>query len=318
MNGAIIEQARRVPIEDELAARGIGLKRYGPEFTGPCPQCGGTDRFAANTRKNIWRCRQCKPDGGSVIDFVMWLDGCDFVRAVKTLTGSERPPPGSRPKAEQRPTTDNKYWRSIWAEAVSPAGTPVETYLARRPGGLTLPPGCEDVRFHPRCPFGKDNNGRRIYTRAMVALVRNIVTDEPQGVHRTAIDSQGNKRKELGDNGRLSLGLMKGGAVKLTPDDHVTIGLGIGEGIESTLSLQRLPEWQGSPVWSVLSAGGVREFPILPGIETLVVAVDNDLNGAGQASTLAVVERWGAAGREVIAIKSDQLGEDLNDVVGVT
>jgi len=42
------------------------------------------------------------------------------------------------------------------------------------------------IRFHPRCPFGKDASGRSVYTPAMIALVRNIITNEPQAAHRSA------------------------------------------------------------------------------------------------------------------------------------
>jgi hypothetical protein len=45
----------------------------------------------------------------------------------------------------------------------------------------------------------------------------------------------------------MSLGPIVGGAIKLTADEDVTSGLGVGEGIETTLSLRHLPEWQGSP-----------------------------------------------------------------------
>jgi hypothetical protein len=34
-----IERARAVPIEDEVARRGIKLKRQGAELVGPCPVC---------------------------------------------------------------------------------------------------------------------------------------------------------------------------------------------------------------------------------------------------------------------------------------
>jgi hypothetical protein len=39
------ERARNVPIEDEIARRGIYLTGHGKERMGPCPVCGGTDRF---------------------------------------------------------------------------------------------------------------------------------------------------------------------------------------------------------------------------------------------------------------------------------
>jgi hypothetical protein len=33
---------------DEAERRGIKLKRVGAEHIGPCPKCGGDDRFAIN------------------------------------------------------------------------------------------------------------------------------------------------------------------------------------------------------------------------------------------------------------------------------
>jgi putative DNA primase/helicase len=203
---------------------------------------------------------------------------------------------------------------SIWREALPAMGTPVETYLANRPGRLVLPPRCDAIRFHPRCPFGKDDNGRTIYTPAMIALVRNIVTDEPQAIHRTAIDERGRKRTELGGNGRLSLGPTVGGAVKLVPDEDITIAIGVAEGIETALSLRCIPKWFSSPVWAVLYWGGIKAFDVLPGVETLVVAVDHDQ--VGELAAREVAERWNAAGLEVLLFEANQDGSDLNDVVG--
>jgi hypothetical protein len=63
----------------------VGLERVGA-----CPKCGGDDRFAINTKKQVWNCRHCDI-GGDVIKLVEHLDGCDFIVACTTLTG--RPPP---------------------------------------------------------------------------------------------------------------------------------------------------------------------------------------------------------------------------------
>src|SRR5215211_3656341 len=92
---------------------------------------------------------------------------------------------------------------------------------------------------------------------------------------------------------------LTGGAVKLTPDEDVSTCLGIGEGIESTLSLRLVPEFGPSPVWALLSAGGVARFPVLSGIEVLWIAVDHDPNGQGQAAAQACADRWQGAGREM-------------------
>jgi len=46
-----VQCARAVPIEQKIERRGIKLRREGPERVGPCPKCGGEDRFAINTKK---------------------------------------------------------------------------------------------------------------------------------------------------------------------------------------------------------------------------------------------------------------------------
>ena len=85
-------KALSVPIQDELARRGIRL-RGKIERAGPCPKCGGNDRFSINTAKQLFNCRHCGV-GGNVIDLVCHLDGADFKTACATLTGE--PPPNGR------------------------------------------------------------------------------------------------------------------------------------------------------------------------------------------------------------------------------
>ena len=50
---AAVDIARSVPIEAELARRGHRLKRVGRDLVGPCPACGGTDRFAVTPAKRF-------------------------------------------------------------------------------------------------------------------------------------------------------------------------------------------------------------------------------------------------------------------------
>jgi putative DNA primase/helicase len=190
----------------------------------------------------------------------------------------------------------------IWDDAVDAHGTPVERYLASR--GLKLPRGADVLRYHAACPFAGTK------TPAMIALVRNIETNELQAIHRTALDRDGRK-VEIDGKAKMALGPIGDGAIKLTADENVTIALGIAEGVETALALQLLPEWQGSPVWSLISAGGIRKFPLLAGIETLAIAADHDT--AGERATIEVAERWQE--REVLIFEAHDDGDDLNDVV---
>jgi Zinc-binding domain of primase-helicase len=82
-------RAHAVPIECETERRGIEL-RGAVERVGPCPKCGGEDRFAIHTKKGVWNCRGCGV-GGDVIKLVEHLDGINFIAACTALTGE--PPP---------------------------------------------------------------------------------------------------------------------------------------------------------------------------------------------------------------------------------
>ena len=84
---AWVEQARNVPIEDELGRRGFHMPGK-TERAGPCPVCGGDDRFSINTAKQVWNCRGCSK-GGDVIDLVQHIDGSDFVAACTKLAGEQ-------------------------------------------------------------------------------------------------------------------------------------------------------------------------------------------------------------------------------------
>ena len=96
----MIDRARAVPIADEIARRGIQLRRVGAELVGPCPLCGGTDRFAFHLGRQLWNCRGCGV-GGDVITFVRHVDGCTFKEAVNLLTGGHTPP--------QKPATGARH-----------------------------------------------------------------------------------------------------------------------------------------------------------------------------------------------------------------
>jgi hypothetical protein len=96
----------------------------------------------------------------------------------------------------------------------------------------------------------------------------------------------------------------------------VTLALGIGEGIESTLSLRLAVEFGSTPVWSLLSAGGVERLPALSGIEALWIAVDHD--PAGLKAARACARRWRDAGAEAFLVTPAAAGADLNDLVGAS
>jgi putative DNA primase/helicase len=227
----------------------------------------------------------------------------------KAKTGAPITPPTPQDDAERTAKALRIFNE---AQADHPA---LQAYLTAR--GVELPPGAlgDTVRFHPRCPWGPGQT-----VPAMLCLVREIngTADDPAGparaIHRTRLLDDDGKLLLHGKDRKRALGPIGGGVIKLTRDEDVTACLGVGEGIESALSLRNRPEFGPSPVWATINASGLENFPVLSGIEALHIAVDRDESGRGQQAAETLAERWAAAGRDVFLVEPTEVGRDLNDI----
>ncbi len=135
----------------DLVGRDTTLRKVaatrGGEYAGPCPSCGGTDRFRVQPERGLWWCRACR--GGDrwadAIEYVRWRDGVTFGEAVRFLGGEmgQRPSRPIRPAAPELVAEPSATWRAranaIGAEAFntlwSDAGEQARAYLHGR--GLT-------------------------------------------------------------------------------------------------------------------------------------------------------------------------------------
>ncbi|WP_422653675.1 DUF7146 domain-containing protein [Geminicoccus sp.] len=188
------------------------------------------------------------------------------------------------------------------ASAAITAADPAGRYLTGR--GCIIPPDGSHLRWidghrHPSGHVGP----------ALVALATSATTGEPQTLHRTWIDATRLGQKAPIEKPRLLFsGLPKAGAVvRLFPDEDTLEGLAIGEGIETCLAAA-----QGfTPIWSVLDAGNLAAFQILPGVEALTIIVDHDPAGLKAAEQCA--RRWHETGREVRGWCPPAKGEDAAD-----
>jgi hypothetical protein len=275
-------------IAERLGAR---LKRSGPnERVGPCPVCGGCDRFGVNTRKQVFNCRHCGV-GGDTITLVRHVTGLGYHEAISFIGGEQRPWMTRAQAEPPEPSTDDSaYARSVWNAGVDPRGTPVERYFAGR--GLRLDDDVSGLvlRWHPGIS-------------AMIALFRNIETDAPQAISRTFLDGEARKIA------RKFLGPVAGAAIKLDADEEVLSGLHVGEGIESCLAARQIGL---RPVWALGSAGAISNFPLLSGIDALSLLREHD--DANARAAIACGTRWKDAGREVFDVWPNA-GNDVNDAV---
>lgn len=104
-----ITEARGVPFE--MACDRIGIPqplRGKPEHQGPCPRCGGNDRFAVNRKKGVWNCRGCGAggrDGIGLAAHAKHLDvnrRADFLEVCAIVLNQPVPSEGERESEEDR------------------------------------------------------------------------------------------------------------------------------------------------------------------------------------------------------------------------
>lgn len=117
---AQIQQARQVDLL-HLIGQDTPLVRIaatrGGEWAGPCPFCGGEDRFHVVPATGRWFCRQCTPHGGDAIDYVRRRDHVSFHEAVDRLLSSNT---SARIQLRSAPvcTTHTPAWREArWQDA---------------------------------------------------------------------------------------------------------------------------------------------------------------------------------------------------------
>ena len=186
----------------------------------------------------------------------------------------------------------------IWLGVLPLRGSLAERYLAGR--GIRVPDESLDVLgFHPSCPFQSST------APALVALIQDITTAEPVGVHRRQLTHDA-----AAAGPPMSLGPKSDGVVRLSP--MISTELAIGEGVETCLAGMMLGS---GPTWSVLDAGGITKFPVLADVQRLTILVDHDESGTGQRAAAACRDRWLAAGKHVRLAMPGKPGQDFNDLL---
>jgi Toprim domain len=193
-------------------------------------------------------------------------------------------------------------WQQAWRGASPARGSPIERWLQAR--GINLHPDELDrmpIRWAPRCPLGDGA------APAMIARMTDPITAEPIGLHRTFLLTDGTAKAPV-PQPRMMLG--KAGIIRLSPDEGVSLGVGICEGVETGLSIAAAG-W--SPIWVAGSLNMLTRFPVLSGIECLTIFSDAKAHEVDGARACAA--RWAAAGREAVVWIPPAVG-DWNFALG--
>ncbi len=269
-----------------LTAAGVNAS-YLVNRHGPCPACGGKDRFRFDDKhgEGTFFCNGCRAGNGIILlRRVKHWDHRTALDFIEGHVGKDSNRPAYKP-APNAPRDASPAITRLLAESTS--HDVVMDYLRRR--GLKV--DADVLHGHPRCPYyseEEDKHGNKKYRVVghFPTVVAEIVNAEGTlvGIQRVYDAAVPERKKVLGE--------LKGGVVRLgMPDDE----LAVCEGWETGLAVREL---FGFPVWAALSAQNLAAFEPPASVTRLHVYGDNDASGEGQAAAFNLAVRINRRNRQ--------------------
>lgn len=268
---------------------------------GPCPLCGGKDRFRFDDKNGTgsYFCSGCGAGDGMGLAMKFTNQSFkDTAKRIDQIVGN----------VEASNVTEFKRdpaiaLRKVFAGSTEPKGTLVEKYLNSR--GLDLP--VRDISFHPAVSYYEQGKFVAKYP-AMLATYSNAA-GAPNTLHVTYLTEDGRKR-DLSAPKKIMTPKehMGGGAIRLFEPAEV---MGIAEGIETALAAAKLGE---IPVWASTNTNMLEQWQPPEGVRCVHIYADNDMNYAGQASAYRLAHKLMIAGIQAVVSVPDMFG-DWNDVL---
>lgn len=273
-----------------LRHHGIGVEHLQNKH-GPCPACGGNDRYRFDNRRarGDFYCNKCGPGDG--FDLLQRVHGWSFAearrRVVETL-GIDDAETRTRfvvPTSSHAPAVPTKRVLRLLDEsdALSSVADVTEYLRSRHLWPLPQHCGLRASRsvdyFHNRSCIGG--------YPAIIAPVRDcdgqLVTVHVTYLHRGRKLTEHPPRKLLSKlTGRV------GCAVRLFPVDRRSGVLGIAEGVESALAANSIFD---IPVWAAINTSLLAKFLPPSNVRRIVIFADPDRAGVEAAKRLKVCQQ---------------------------
>jgi putative DNA primase/helicase len=271
---------------------------------GPCPMCGGKDRFRFSDKDGDgwFYCNQCGP--GSGILLLRRLHGWGHAKTcqeVDRVLGAE-----DRRLGRARPGRSDRAKAADIERLLRDADDQwvVDDWKSARRLHVSTPV----LRGHRACPFYDSNHQLLDKFAAVIAPITTFdgrIVSAQRLYETDAIPPE--ERKKI----MPPLGTIKGCAVYLHEFDDE---LGVAEGVSTA---EAACELFGIPTCAALSANGLESWIWPPQIQRLHIFGDNDSNFRGQLATakLAHRARHGPSPLEVRVNIPDEPDTDWLDVL---
>lgn len=293
---------------------------------GPCPACGGKDRFRFDDKegRGTFFCNTCGAgDGFRLLELANGWTSKEALQAVAAALGGESlANRESGPAASQEKKTGDgvnqesakRKLAKIWDESrpLEP-GDPGWIYLTQT-RGIPLASIPQTVRIHGALAYWEADKGGKPRNRgkhpALVFTVHSI-EGNPVGLRFIYLTPTGHKLPNL-EPKKLRViepGAAAGGAVRFgEPSDK----LAIGEGIETSLAVHAAT---GLPVWAAGSAALLGRLAIPPTVREVLIFGDSDANKVGNRAALHLAQRLETTGVSVFSMCPFLPGLDWLDLV---
>lgn len=249
---------------------------------GPCPLCGGKDRYRFTDYKKTggYICNQCTPKGGDFAALAMAYFDMPFrelALQVEAILGIQKQP-YKKEKIMETKTNDPtiRFLDNLRSQSLpATPDTPPALYLRKR-GILTVPP---TIRYLPKY---KSDEGD--FYPCLIARL-----DSPEGDRVTYkiiyLTEDGQKAPIAVVKKTLPCEReMAGCAVRLCKPG---IALAIAEGVETALAYSQRNR---IPAWSVDNANNMAQFVPPEIVEELIIVADTDVSFTGQAAAFALAK----------------------------
>ena len=272
-----------------LEALGFDEHTLNTHKHGPCPACGGKDRFRFTNHKSRggFYCSQCGPgDGFALLERVYGWTFSEARRRVIEAAGLGAQPATvvQLPRHTAEPTAHpTRRVLQIRREACAVEHCDdARDYLASR--GLWPLPDRHALRAHASCEYWDSSGQGPVRIGRFAALVTEILDSDNElaTLHVTYLQAG---RKLEGHEPRKLLSPLTGRtgcAVRLMP--LAGEAMGIAEGIETALSAAKLHR---VPTWAALNTALLAKFEPPPQVRRLVIFADRDEAGLSAAADLA-------------------------------